>query len=100
MPIAERQAQLIADHLQGRYRLPGRAEMAREIADHRRTLQRRYVASKRHTIQVDFDDHMRELRLERRRGVRRPAGRTALDRPVSSAAARRAREDAAGPVSA
>ncbi len=85
MPIAERQALLIADHLQGRYRLPGAAEMAREIDTHRRRIARRYVASKRHTIQVDYDDYMRDLRLERRRGARRPAGRTPVDRPVASA---------------
>jgi hypothetical protein len=34
-------------------------------------MQERYVASKRHTIQVDFDDYMRELRNERRAGARR-----------------------------
>ncbi|GAB3364463.1 flavin-containing monooxygenase [Amycolatopsis echigonensis] len=88
MPIAERQALLIADHLQGRYHLPGAAEMEREIDRHRRRISRRYVASKRHTIQVDYDDYMRDLRLERRRGARRPAGRTPADRPVASAAAR------------
>ncbi|MET9264583.1 NAD(P)-binding domain-containing protein [Amycolatopsis sp. NPDC004079] len=88
MPIAERQALLIADHLQGRYHLPGAAEIEREIDTHRRRISRRYVASKRHTIQVDYDDYMRDLRLERRRGTRRPAGRTPADRPVASAAAR------------
>nr|WP_272945190.1 NAD(P)-binding domain-containing protein [Nocardia nova] len=72
MPIAERQSELIADHLQGTYRLPGRAEMDREIVRYRRRTERRYVASKRHTIQVDFDDYMRDLRIERRRGAKRP----------------------------
>jgi hypothetical protein len=100
MPIAERQSQLVADHLQGRYRLPGRAAMDREIAAHRRHIQRRYVASKRHTIQVDFDDYMRDLRVERRRGIRRPRGRTPADRPVASATARRAREAVTEEVSA
>ncbi|MGW4535903.1 flavin-containing monooxygenase [Nocardia sp. NPDC004340] len=86
MPIAERQAQLIADHLQGRYHLPSSADMDSEIAAHRRGIQRRYVASKRHTIQVDFDDYMRDLRLERERGARRPAGLSAVDRTARSAA--------------
>ncbi|WP_433593676.1 flavin-containing monooxygenase [Nocardia sp. CA-145437] len=86
MPIAERQAQLIADHLQGRYHLPSSADMDSEIAAHRRGIQRRYVASKRHTIQVDFDDYMRDLRLERERGARRPAGLSAADRPARRAA--------------
>ncbi|MGW5110254.1 flavin-containing monooxygenase [Nocardia sp. NPDC004123] len=92
MPIAERQAHLIADHLQGRYHLPGPAEMEREITTHRRGIQRRYVASKRHTIQVDFDDYMRDLRLERRRGAQRPGGLSRVDRPTASVAARRARD--------
>ncbi|MGV9664848.1 flavin-containing monooxygenase [Nocardia niigatensis] len=92
MPIAERQAHLIADHLQGRYHLPGPAEMDREITAHQRGIQRRYVASKRHTIQVDFDDYMRDLRLERRRGAQRPGGIYPVDRPTASVAARRARD--------
>src|SRR5699024_7450 len=57
MPIAERQAELIADHLHGRYRLPKTSVMQREIDAHRRAIARRYVSSKRHTIQVDFDDY-------------------------------------------
>jgi hypothetical protein len=37
---------------------------------------RRYVASKRHTIQVDFHDYLRLLRRERRRtGGQRSAAR-------------------------
>ena len=38
-------------------------------------MRRRYVASKRHTMQVDFDDYMFDLRRERRRGRKRVAGR-------------------------
>ncbi|QNG20249.1 NAD(P)-binding domain-containing protein [Rhodococcus triatomae] len=95
MPIAERQSELIADHLQGVYRLPSASSMRKEIAAHRRGIEKRYVASKRHTIQADYDDYMRTLRLERRRGTRRAAGRTPVDRPVASAAARRAAELAA-----
>jgi dimethylaniline monooxygenase (N-oxide forming) len=95
MPIAERQSELIADHLQGRYRLPARAAMNHEITAHRRRIEKRYVASKRHTIQVDFDDYMRDLRLERRRGVRRAVGRTRADQPMASACSRPAREAAA-----
>jgi cation diffusion facilitator CzcD-associated flavoprotein CzcO len=71
MPIAERQSLLIAEHLQGRYRLPAAAVMRRDIERKRAKMNKRYVASKRHTIQVDFDDYMRELRVELRAGVRR-----------------------------
>jgi cation diffusion facilitator CzcD-associated flavoprotein CzcO len=71
MPIAERQSLLIADHLAGRYALPTAQAMRRDIERKQRKMQERYVASKRHTIQVDFDDYMRELRNERRAGARR-----------------------------
>ena len=71
MPIAEHQSELIADHLQGRYLLPGREEIEAEIDTYRQKLVKRYVPSKRHTIQVDFDDYMRFLRAERERGAKR-----------------------------
>jgi hypothetical protein len=74
MPIAERQSELVADHLQGRYALPGPRQMNTEIHRHRRSIAKRYVASKRHTIQVDFDYYMRALRSERRRGAKRTGG--------------------------
>jgi dimethylaniline monooxygenase (N-oxide forming) len=71
MPIAERQSELIADHLEGRYALPPVREMWRSIRRERARMRRRYVASKRHTIQVDFDDYMRVLRKERETGAER-----------------------------
>jgi dimethylaniline monooxygenase (N-oxide forming) len=75
MPIAERQSELIADHLQGRHALPPAGEMRREIRRERARMRRRYVASKRHTIQVDYDDYMRALRRERAKGAVRAAAR-------------------------
>jgi dimethylaniline monooxygenase (N-oxide forming) len=73
MPIAERQSELVADHLQGRYALPEPSQVQREMDRHRSTIAKRYVTSKRHTIQVDFDDYMLALRRERRVGARRAA---------------------------
>ena len=35
--------------------------MDADIADKRREMKKRYVASKRHTIQVDYDDYMKTL---------------------------------------
>jgi hypothetical protein len=72
MPIAERQSHIVADHIQGIWSAPSRAEMQREMDRYRRKLEKRYVASRRHTIQVDFDDYMRDLRKERERGRARP----------------------------
>jgi hypothetical protein len=50
--------------------------MARDIALERSAMDRRYVSSKRHTIQVDFDRYLRTIGRERRRSrdrVRLPA---------------------------
>jgi cation diffusion facilitator CzcD-associated flavoprotein CzcO len=76
MPIAELQSEWIADVLQGRAALPDAAAMRAEIAAEEEAMRRRYVASTRHTIQVDFHPYMRLLRAERRRteGVRRLLG--------------------------
>jgi cation diffusion facilitator CzcD-associated flavoprotein CzcO len=41
------------------------------IESERTAMRRRYVASKRHTMQVDFDDYLFDLKRERRRGARR-----------------------------
>ena len=73
MPIAEMQAEWVCDHLAGRYRLPQAAELRADIEAERAAMFRRYVASKRHTMQVDFDDYMLAARQERRRGEKRAA---------------------------
>jgi dimethylaniline monooxygenase (N-oxide forming) len=86
MPIAERQGQWIADHLRGEYLLPGRAAMLRDIRAENDAMRRRYVASKRHTIQIDFDDYLRDLERERRAGARR-ARAAGFALPIAPAAA-------------
>jgi hypothetical protein len=72
MPIAELQSEWIADVIEGKAVLPGRAEMVREIAKEQAAMRKRYVASKRHTIQVDFYPYLNQLRRERER--RAPVG--------------------------
>ena len=74
MPLAEAQGRWIADYLRGEYALPSRGGHARR---HRATsvarMFKRYVASKRHTMQVDFDDYLYDLGRERQaRGRARP----------------------------
>lgn len=71
MPLAEAQAEWVADLLGGRGTLPSPAEMKAEISASEAKMRKRYVASKRHTIQVDFHPYMRELRKERRRAAQR-----------------------------
>jgi dimethylaniline monooxygenase (N-oxide forming) len=71
MPIAERQGNLIGEALRGRYALPPRATMERDIDHRRAAMKKRYVASKRHTIQVDQEIYLRELSKEIEEGRRR-----------------------------
>ncbi|MQA74663.1 MAG: NAD(P)-binding protein [Solirubrobacterales bacterium] len=70
MPLAEEQSEWIADVLEGKVALPPRDEMEAEIGRDRARMARRYVASKRHTIQVDFHPYMRRLARERGRDLR------------------------------
>jgi dimethylaniline monooxygenase (N-oxide forming) len=69
MPLAEAQSEWIADLLSERTELPSAGEMRAEIAAEERRMRKRYVASKRHTIQVDFHPYLRQLRRERRRSA-------------------------------
>ncbi len=66
MPLAEAQSAWVADLIEGKCSLPDRSTMAREVALEQARMKRRYVASKRHTIQVDFDDYRRTVEKERR----------------------------------
>jgi len=68
MPLAEAQSEWVADLLAGTTTLPSRAAMRREIAAYEQRTAKRYVASKRHTIEVDFRAYLSELRRARRRG--------------------------------
>jgi cation diffusion facilitator CzcD-associated flavoprotein CzcO len=74
MPIAERQSEWVADLLEGRAALPEPQRMERAIEHEEQAMRKRYVASTRHTIQVDFHSYMRSLARERKRsrGVKRP----------------------------
>ena len=71
MPISEAQSEWVADILGGRGALPPVGEMRAEIAKAERKMRKRYVASKRHTIQVDFHPYLREIRRERKQAAQR-----------------------------
>jgi cation diffusion facilitator CzcD-associated flavoprotein CzcO len=73
MPIAEAQSEWIADLLTGRAGLPSAAEMRQEIADYEGWLKKRFVASKRHTVEVDFHPYLRAIGRERKRRSAQPA---------------------------
>ena len=73
MPLAEVQSQWVGDLVTGEADLPTYDEMRRRIRVDDERQRRRYVASKRHTIQVDFHAYYAQIERERR------AGRTSPD---------------------
>jgi len=71
MPLAEAQGQWLASYLRGEYHLPPRPQLLDDIRRDQESLRKRYVASKRHTIQVDFDEYRHRLGKERAAGAER-----------------------------
>jgi hypothetical protein len=71
MPLAEAQGAWVGDHLLGDYALPSTSEVRAAIAADQAAMRKRYVASKRHTIQVDYDDYLHDLARERQAGAER-----------------------------
>ena len=73
MPLAEAQGKWVAKYLGGGYALPDAPEMNHAIEEDRRAMFARYVPSKRHMMQVDFDDYLHDLTREISRGEKRAA---------------------------
>jgi len=69
MPLAEAQCEWVADLLSGRAALPPAAEMRKEIGREEGRMKRRFIASKRHTVEVDFHPYLRQLRRARKRAA-------------------------------
>jgi hypothetical protein len=90
MPLAEAQGQWLASYLKGEYHLPAKPELREDIRRDQEALRKRYVASKRHTIQVDFDEYLYKLGKERSAGAER-ARQAGFTLPVPA----RARAEAA-----
>lgn len=72
MPLAEAQSEWIADLLTGLGGLPDRAMMWESIDRTLSAMRKRFTASSRHTVQVDFYPYLREIARERRRARRYP----------------------------
>jgi len=71
MPIVEAQGRLFARYLTGEYELPEPAEMRRRAEREREHVRRRFVSSRRHTMQIDFDQYLEDIAREQRAGFRR-----------------------------
>jgi cation diffusion facilitator CzcD-associated flavoprotein CzcO len=92
MPLAEAQGRWIAAYLRGEYRLPSISQMEADIRRERAKMFKRYVASKRHTMQVDFDNYLHDIGKELKAGSERAraqgfglpvAARAAVQQPAS-----------------
>jgi dimethylaniline monooxygenase (N-oxide forming) len=77
MPLAEAQGRLFARYLIGEYELPEPREMRRRSQLEREQVRKRFVASRRHTMQVDFDRYLDDIARELRAGHRRSGARGA-----------------------
>jgi cation diffusion facilitator CzcD-associated flavoprotein CzcO len=62
MPLAEQQARWVAQLIQGQKKLPSLEIMEQEIQDYWCSLDRRYVDSERHSLQVDFLPYLEEMK--------------------------------------
>jgi hypothetical protein len=71
MPLAEAQAEWVGDLVTGVGELPPVPEMRRQIASYDESLRKRFVASKRHTMEVDFHSYRAELAKERKQSQKR-----------------------------
>jgi cation diffusion facilitator CzcD-associated flavoprotein CzcO len=86
MPLAEAQGRWVASYLRGEYHLPSVAAMEADMKRERDRMFRRYVASKRHTMQVDFDNYLYDLGKELKAGAAR-ARAAGFSLPVAPRAA-------------
>jgi len=77
MPLAEAQAKLIAERLTGSYDLPDAAERKRRTERERAEMFARYVPSRRHTMQLDYDEYLASLAAETKAGHARARHRAA-----------------------
>jgi len=66
MQPAELQGRIIGERLAGRLDFPDAARMRRDIAAEQSAMERRYLRSRRHTMQVDFGPFMHRLRKMQR----------------------------------
>ena len=90
-PIVERQSQLLAEHLAGRWAPPSRSEMRAECDARRKRALKRWGPHGRPDMRVDFDMYMHELAKEIEAGRERArasgAGQPAAAPPPASAKA-------------
>ncbi len=86
MPLAEAQAEWVGDLMAGRAGLPVPEAMHEAIRARQDRDRKRYVASRRHTIEVDFYPYLRAVALQRQEGTARTKAQALVARPQSAKA--------------
>lgn len=71
MPLAEKQAKIIAGHLAGKIHFPSRQQMRKDMANERAAMAKRYGRAPRHTMQVDNEAFHHALDSMRKQGEKR-----------------------------
>jgi hypothetical protein len=74
IPVVERQSELLAEYLTGRYGLPDAARRRADAEKRARASAKRYGEHGRPHLRVEFDGFMRELAAELKKGRRRANG--------------------------
>jgi cation diffusion facilitator CzcD-associated flavoprotein CzcO len=69
-PVAEAQAEWVADLIEGRTELPGVADLRGQIAADERRIRRRYSATPQLTVELDVYRYLRQLERDRRSSLR------------------------------
>lgn len=71
MPLAEAQSMWVTEMLTGQYAPPSDANIRSQMHKEHETYKRRFYDSPRHTMEVDFDNFLWDLRRERKAGAKR-----------------------------
>ena len=88
MPMAEESSKWVAQLLTGRYRFPDAGEIRADIEAERAAHAKRFYSSKRHTMEIDFDEWLTRARKERAAGAERAAENGYRQEVVSAAGQR------------
>ncbi|MGP5163896.1 MULTISPECIES: flavin-containing monooxygenase [Arthrobacter] len=80
MPLAEAQSLWVTEMLTGSYLAPPEATIRTQMERDQQRNARRFYASARHTMEVDFDSYLWDLDRERRRGSARASQSAARSR--------------------
>lgn len=97
MPIAEVQAEWLAKFLKGQYHLPDYDVMKKQMIQDHEEMKQRYVASKRHTIQINCQEYTFKLKEDLKLGHVRAAAR-GYEPQLSARIRRVARAETANPI--